>query len=49
MTPYIMGLIHELKVANTVEKDNQNEGKEICVRVYKLLTTKTVARRTRGV
>jgi len=39
MTPYIMGLIHELKVANIVEKDNQNDGKEIGERVCKLLTT----------
>lgn len=38
MTPYIMGLIHELKAANIVEKDNQNEGKEMCAKVCKLLT-----------
>lgn len=57
MTPYIMGLIHELKAANIVEKDNQNEGKEMCAKVCKLLAAvagiqqtqnpRTVARRNR--
>lgn len=41
MTPYTMGLIHELKVANVVGKDNQNDGKEIGERVCKPLTTMT--------
>lgn len=57
MTPYMTGLIHELKKVNSVEKDNQYGGKGECAYLLRILTTVrgiqqtpnpiTVARRTR--